>query len=66
MVPVTANGQPAAAACLRGDDGVHRAFGVAVLTTTPTGIAGIVVFGDPGLTAGFASSSGRLRPPGGA
>jgi RNA polymerase sigma-70 factor (ECF subfamily) len=53
MVPVAANGQPAAAAYLRGDDGVHRAFGVAVLTTTPTGIARVVVFGDPGLTAGF-------------
>jgi len=29
--------------------GVHRAFGLAVLTATRTGIARIVVFGDPGL-----------------
>jgi RNA polymerase sigma-70 factor, ECF subfamily len=52
MVPVVANGQPAAAAYLRGDDGVRRAFGVAVLTTNPIGIARVLVFGDPGLTAG--------------
>jgi hypothetical protein len=32
-----------------GDDGAHRAFGVAVLTATRAGIARLVVFGDPGL-----------------
>jgi RNA polymerase sigma-70 factor, ECF subfamily len=56
MVPVIANGQPAAVAYLRGEDGIHREFGVAVLTTTPTGIARIVVFGDPDLSARFTSS----------
>jgi RNA polymerase sigma-70 factor (ECF subfamily) len=56
MVPVIANGQPAAVVHLRGEDGAHREFGVAVLTTTPSGIARIVVFGDPGLSARFASS----------
>jgi RNA polymerase sigma-70 factor, ECF subfamily len=49
MAATTANGQPAAAVYLRGADGIHRAFGLAVLTVTGTGIARIVVFGDPGL-----------------
>ena len=49
MAPTAANGQPAAAAYLRGSDGVHRAFGLAVLTVTAAGIARNVVFGDPGL-----------------
>jgi RNA polymerase sigma-70 factor (ECF subfamily) len=49
MNATAANGQPAAATYLRGADGVHRAFGLAVLTVTPAGIARIVVFGDPGL-----------------
>ncbi len=53
MVPTSANGQPAVAAYLRGLDGAHRAFGVAVLSLTATGIARIVVFGDPGLVARF-------------
>ena len=42
MEATAANGQPAAAAYLRGPDGVHRAFGLAVLTVTATGIARIV------------------------
>lgn len=41
MIPTRANGQPAAAAYRR--DG--SAFGLGVLTTTPTGISRIVVFG---------------------
>ena len=53
MAATAANGQPAAAAYLRGTDGVHRAFGLAVLTVTGTGIARIVVFGDPGLVTRF-------------
>jgi len=53
MVLTTANGQPAAAAYLRGSDGTHQAFGIAVLTTTATGIARIVVLGDPDLVARF-------------
>ncbi len=53
MTPTAANGQPAAAAYLRGADGIHRAFGLAVLTATGTGIARIVVFGDPGLVTRF-------------
>jgi hypothetical protein len=38
----------AAAAYRRDDPGVLRAFGIAVLDVTATGIARIVVFGEPG------------------
>jgi RNA polymerase sigma-70 factor, ECF subfamily len=48
MVAIAANGQPAAAAYHRDEDGVLRAFGIAVLDVTATGIARIVVFGEPG------------------
>lgn len=47
MVPTFANGQPAAAAYRRGEDGVYRAHAVHVLTLTDTGIARIVAFLDP-------------------
>ncbi len=53
MIPVTANGQPAAVTYRRGADGVHRAYGVAVLTVAATGITRIVVFGDPALVTRF-------------
>jgi RNA polymerase sigma-70 factor (ECF subfamily) len=53
MIATSANGQPAAAAYLRGPDGTHQAFGIAVLTATRTGIARIVVFGHPGLVTRF-------------
>jgi RNA polymerase sigma-70 factor (ECF subfamily) len=61
MVPTAANGQPAAAAYRRSVDGTHRreadgayrAYGVVVLTASATGIARIVVFGDPGLFGRF-------------
>jgi RNA polymerase sigma-70 factor (ECF subfamily) len=53
MVPTSANGQPAVAAYLRGEDGIYRAYAIVVLTTAAAGISRIVVFGDPGLFAGF-------------
>jgi len=53
MVPTGANGQPAAAAYQRGADGTYRAFGIVVLTVATTGIARIVVFGDPQLFGWF-------------
>ena len=53
MVGIAANGQPAAAAYRRDDDGVLRAFGIAALDVTARGIARIVVFGDPGLVTLF-------------
>jgi RNA polymerase sigma-70 factor (ECF subfamily) len=45
MIPTAANGQPAAAAYRRGGDGIHRAYGLGVLTATGAGIARILVFG---------------------
>jgi RNA polymerase sigma-70 factor, ECF subfamily len=54
MIPTAANGQPAAAAYHREGDGVHRAFGIGVLTVADTGIARIIVFGGgPDLVAKF-------------
>ncbi len=53
MIPTSANGQPAAAAYLRGGDGVHRAHTVHVFTITGAGIARIDAFHDPGLFATF-------------
>jgi RNA polymerase sigma-70 factor (ECF subfamily) len=53
LVPVSANGQPAAAAYLRGPDGVHRAHGVQVLTVRDAAITRIDTFLDPGLFAAF-------------
>jgi RNA polymerase sigma-70 factor (ECF subfamily) len=52
LVPVAANGQPAAAAYLRGPDGVHRAHGQ-VLTMRGTAITRIDTFLDPRLFAAF-------------
>jgi RNA polymerase sigma-70 factor (ECF subfamily) len=56
MLPTAANGQPAAAAYLRGADGIYRAYAIVVLTVSTTGIAGLVVFGDTRLfpVFGFA------------
>ena len=48
MVAIAANGQPAAAAYRRDEDGVLRAFGIATLDVTASGIARIVGFW-PGL-----------------
>ena len=53
MVPTAANGQPAAAAYLRGADGTYRAYAIVVLTASTAGIARIAVFGDPGLFTPF-------------
>jgi RNA polymerase sigma-70 factor (ECF subfamily) len=64
MVPTGANGQPAAAAYLRGGDGSYRAYGIVVLTVTTSGIAGIVVFADPGLFASYGLPP--IRPAGAA
>ena len=53
MLPVAANGQPAAAAYHSAPDGSYRAYAIVVLTATPAGIARLVVFGDPGLFRWF-------------
>src|SRR4051812_41421302 len=57
MVPTAANGQPAAAAYLRDADGVHRAYGIIVLTTTSSGVARIVGFREPSLLPSFGLRS---------
>ncbi len=46
MIPTTANGQPAAAAYRRAENGTFQAFALVVLTTTTTGIARIALFND--------------------
>jgi RNA polymerase sigma-70 factor (ECF subfamily) len=48
MARTLANGQPAAIARYR-----DSAYGLGVLTVTPTGIARITVFGGPDLAARF-------------
>jgi RNA polymerase sigma-70 factor, ECF subfamily len=53
VVPVAANGQPAAACYLRGDDGLHHAHAVQVLTIGTAGITHIVSFNQPALFAAF-------------
>jgi RNA polymerase sigma-70 factor (ECF subfamily) len=57
MVPTSANGQPAAAAYRRGAHGAYEAYAIVVLTVNTTGIARIVVFGDPGLFPTFGVPS---------
>jgi RNA polymerase sigma-70 factor (ECF subfamily) len=57
MTPTAANGQPAAATYYRAGDRTHQALGVAVLTTTPTGISRITVF--PGPVTGFGLPASR-------
>ena len=53
MVPTSSNGQPAAAAYLRGEDGVHHAHSIHVLTMSGSGIARIVAFLDQRLFPTF-------------
>ena len=65
MLSVGANGQPAVAAYRRDVEGVHRALGIAVLTSTPSGIARITVFEGPvaafGAPALLQGGSGSAR-----
>jgi RNA polymerase sigma-70 factor (ECF subfamily) len=58
MVPTSANGQPAVLSWFRGEP-----LGVAVLTPARDGLAGITVFGDPGLVARFAAVRGSTVEP---
>ncbi len=53
MLPTSANGQPAAAAYVRDQDGIYRPYGICVLTVTDAGIRRITSFGDPGLVSVF-------------
>jgi RNA polymerase sigma-70 factor (ECF subfamily) len=53
MIPTTANGQPAAAAYVLGEDGRHHAYGIGVLAPTASGIAQILAVGDAALVERF-------------
>jgi RNA polymerase sigma-70 factor (ECF subfamily) len=53
MTPIAANGQPGAAAYLRGSDGIYRAYAIVVLSTAADTLTRIVVFGDPALFPTF-------------
>ena len=53
MLATSANGQPAAAAYTRDQDGNYQPYGICVLTVTDTGIRRISSFGDPGLVTVF-------------
>ena len=56
MLPTSANGgQPATVAYVRDEPGPYRAFGVAVLTVSPAGIARITAYGDPALVRLFGA-----------
>jgi len=54
MLPIAANGQPAFAAYMRGDDGVHRAHAIQVLTSDGAYLTRIASFNDAGLFPIFA------------
>ncbi len=53
LVPTAANGQPAFAMYLRGDDGVYQALSLHVLTLATPGITHVVAFFDPRLFTAF-------------
>jgi RNA polymerase sigma-70 factor, ECF subfamily len=67
MVRTTSNGQPAVAAYFRGDDGLHHAHALQVLTLTPAGVSRIVSFNEPSLFEPFGlplrlSAPAEVRP----
>ena len=53
MLATSANGQPAAAAYTRDQDGNYQPYGICVLTVAAAGIRRISSFGDPGLVTVF-------------
>ena len=53
MLATSANGQPAAAAFTRDQDGNYQPYGICVLTVTSAGIRRISSFGDPSLVTVF-------------
>jgi len=55
MLATSANGQPAAAAYIRDQDGHYQPYGICVLTVTGQGIRQIQSFADPSLVALFES-----------
>jgi RNA polymerase sigma-70 factor, ECF subfamily len=65
MLATSANGQPAAAAYTRDQDGSYQPYGVVVFTVTGAGIDRVSCFGDPGLVGVFgfpARGPDRVSP----
>jgi RNA polymerase sigma-70 factor (ECF subfamily) len=63
MLPLVANGQLAAAAYHRGEDGAYHPFTVVVLATTVTHITRISLFSDPALFPRFDLPPAPPAPP---
>lgn len=63
MLATSANGQPAAAAYTRDQNGNYRPYGICVLTVTSAGIRRISSFGDPELVTvfGFGSDMAEVK-----
>ena len=53
MLPTSANGQPAVAACYRGSDGTYLPYSIVVLTATAKASRALPAFGDPDLVTSF-------------
>ena len=53
LLPVVANGQPAYAMYMRGEDGVHRAFQLQVVSLGASGVGHVTAFFDVSLFARF-------------
>jgi RNA polymerase sigma-70 factor (ECF subfamily) len=66
MLAARANGQPAAAAYLRDQQGNYQAYGICVLTVTSAGIRRISSFGDPRLVTVFGFGLEVAPAPSGA
>lgn len=63
MLATSANGQPAAAAYTRDQDGSYQPYGICVLSVTDRGIARISSFGDPRLVSvfGFGPQTAQVQ-----
>jgi RNA polymerase sigma-70 factor (ECF subfamily) len=62
MLATSANGQPAAVAYTRDQNGNYQAYGICVLTVTGQGIRQIRSFADPSLVTLFESWLDRHHP----
>jgi RNA polymerase sigma-70 factor (ECF subfamily) len=62
LVPTQANGQPAFAVYMRGEDGVHQAFQLHALTVTDSGVEHVASFFDLALFETFGLPQTLPRP----
>jgi RNA polymerase sigma-70 factor (ECF subfamily) len=63
LVPTRANGQSAFGLYMRGEDGIHRAFQLQVLTMTGAGVAHVASFFDINLFERFGLPATQPAPP---